>query len=113
MVDAMSRETPKVRRMWDSHGSWVLLVVIGVSCFMAGSQFNAASTSETVRILVESYERQDALRTARIRELHEENRRLSQRLADRADSVIEQAKTAAEKAAEAAAAIKQSQPIQQ
>lgn len=109
MPDSMSRETPKAKRAWDNHGSWILLAIIGVSCFMAGSQFNAASTGETVRVLVESYERQDALRTARIRELNDENRALSQRLADTASKAVARADEAAQKAAEAAETIKKSQ----
>lgn len=109
MPDSMARETPKVKRAWDAHGSWILLALIGVMCFMAGSQFNAASTGETVRILVESYERQDAQRQARIRELNDENRLLSQRLADTATTAVEKADVAAQKAAEAAEAIKKSQ----
>ena len=109
MPDSMARETPKVKRAWDAHGSWILLVVIGVSCFMAGSQFNAASTGKTVQILVESYERQDATRQARIRELNDENLRLTRQIADKASTAVTKAEEAAQKAAEAAESIKKSQ----
>lgn len=109
MPDSMSRETPKVKRAWDNHGSWILLAVIGVSCFMAGSQFNAASTGETVRILVESYERQDATRQARIRELIDENLRLTRQITGKASAAVSRAEEAAQKAAEAAESIKKSQ----
>ena len=109
MPDSMSRETAKVKRAWDNHGSWILLVVIGVSCFRAGSQFNAASTGETVRILVESYERQDAQRQERIRELNNDNLRLTRQITDKAYSAVSKAEVAAQKATEAAESIKKSQ----
>lgn len=109
MPNSMSRDTPKAKRAWDNHGSWILLAIIGVSSFMAGSQFNAASNGETVRILVESYERQDTHRQARIRELNNENLRLTRQITDKAYSAVSKAEVAAQKATEAAESIKKSQ----
>ncbi|SPZ07532.1 Uncharacterised protein [Pseudomonas luteola] len=116
MPDSMARENSKTRRMWDAHGSWLLLLVIGVSCFMAGSAFNAASTSQTVQVLAESYERQDKLRVQRIRELNDLNVKLAQQVANQVHSAVEKADQAATKANEAAAkaseVVEKVQPIQ-
>ncbi|AYN94413.1 hypothetical protein EAW52_10805 [Pseudomonas sp. LTJR-52] len=117
MTDAeLIRRQGKTRRWWDHHGSWVLLAAVGIACFMAGSQYNAANTSTTVRILSESYERQDALRVKRIRELIDQNQILSRQLSTTVHTAVEKADQAASKANEAAdkasEAVQKVQPVQ-
>lgn len=118
MTDAeLIRRQGKTRRWWDHHGSWILLAAVGVACFMAGTQYNAANTSSTVRILAESYERQDALRVQRIRELIDQNQRLTNQLSTTVHTAVEKADMAASKANEAASkaseVVEKVQPIQQ
>jgi predicted PurR-regulated permease PerM len=98
----MIRTPTKTRRIWDSHGSWILLIIIAISCFMAGSQFNAASTSQTIKVITDSYERQENANRQRIRELNEETRQLAQQLATKADQAVQKADQAVTKATEAA-----------
>jgi hypothetical protein len=117
MPDSMAREHSKTKRMWDAHGSWLLLFIIGISCFMGGSAFNAASTGQTIKVLSDSYERQENANRQRIRELNDENRELAKQLAIRADQAVQKADEAVQKATEAASkaseVVDKVQPIQQ
>jgi len=89
------------RRLWDHHGSWLLLAIIGIACFMAGSQYTAMSANETLRLVVESHERQDAKRVDRIRELLAENSLLTRQIVPKVSEASEKASEAAAKAAQA------------
>ncbi|TWI48060.1 hypothetical protein IQ22_04253 [Pseudomonas duriflava] len=101
MPDSMAREQSKTRRAWDNHGSWLLLFIVAISCFMGGSTFNASSTGQTIKIITDSYERQDAARIARIRELTDQNLALTKQVSDLAHTTAMKADEAAEKASKA------------
>jgi len=106
--EELKRRLGKGRRMWDHHGSWLLLVVIGISCFMAGGQFQAYSDEKTLKTVIESHERQDAQRVARIRDLLGKIDELQARLVPQANLAAERAERAAitaEKAVEKAKAL--------
>ena len=98
----LSRQKGKGRRWLDSHGSWLLLIAVAIAAFMAGSQHNAVTTADTVKILAESHERQDATRVARIRELLDLNQKLMLQVGPRVESAATKAEQAAGKAEEAA-----------
>lgn len=99
--EELARRMNKSRRFWDLHGSWVILGLVGIFCFMAGSSFNAWSTSSTVGILVASHERQDEKRVTRIRELLDDNKRLTDQLGPQVAQAAETAERAAVKAEQA------------
>lgn len=99
---ALCRSRNKGRRLWDQHGSWVLLAIVGVSCYMVGSQMAAINANETLRTVIESHERKDAERAQRIRALTDANTRLTLQLGRTAGEVAEKAGDAATRAAEAA-----------
>ncbi len=99
--EELKRRMGKGRRLWDHHGSWLLLVVIGISCFMAGGQFQAYSDEKTLKTVIESHERQDAQRVTRIRELLAQVDDLQSRLVPQASQAAKSAQQAAEKATEA------------
>lgn len=101
MIDEdISRPNNKGRRLWDHHGSWLLLAVVGVSCFMAGSQFTASHANNNLRTVVEAHAAQDAVRVKRIRELIDTNTRLTIRLGDKVEVAAERAEEAVNKASE-------------
>ncbi|HJE69829.1 hypothetical protein [Pseudomonas oryzihabitans] len=97
-----TRHKGKFRRWLDSHGSWFLLLAVSIASWMAGSQHNAVTTADTVKILAESHERQDATRVARIRELLDINQKLLLQVGPRVESAATKAEQAAGKAEEAA-----------
>lgn len=99
--EELKRRLGKGRRLWDHHGSWLLLVVIGISCFMAGGQFQAYSDEKTLKTVIESHERQDAQRVVRIRELLGQVDELQSRLVPQASQAAKKAEQAAQKATEA------------
>ncbi len=99
--EELKRRRGKGRRLWDHHGSWLLLVVIGISCFMAGGQFQAHRDQKTLIAVIESHERQDAGRVARIRELLARIEEIQSRLLPEAEKAAKQAEKAAVKASEA------------
>ncbi|WP_341959208.1 hypothetical protein [Pseudomonas sp. RC10] len=99
--EELKRRQGRGRRFWDHHGSWLLLCFVGICCFMAGSAFNAASTAQTVKVLVDSHERQDAIRIARIRELNQSNIDLIRGVTPKVQAAAEKADQAAQKATEA------------
>lgn len=99
--EELKRRMGKGRRLWDHHGSWLLLVVIGISCFMAGGQFQAYSDEKTLKTVIESHERQDAQRVARIRELLGQVDDLQSRLVPQASQAAKVAERAAIKAEQA------------
>lgn len=108
MPDSMTRCRDKALRFWEAHGSWMLLILIGISCFMAGSQFAAEKNNDKFRMLIEAHDRQDAERVARINKLMDGNRELSLALgrvsgdvADKAGAAAESAERAAETASQA------------
>jgi len=104
--EEIARRMNRTRRFWDLHGSWLILALVGICCWMAGSSFNAWTTSTTVEVLVASHERQDEKRVARIRELLEDNKRLTEKLGPqvaKAAKTAERAAKAAEQAVEKAA----------
>jgi uncharacterized protein YlxW (UPF0749 family) len=106
MPDSMAREKTRTQRMWDAHGSWLLLFVIAISCFMGGSAFNAASTGQTIKVLSDSYERQENANRLRIRELNDENRELAKQLAQ----AVQKADQAVAKASEIVEKVEKVQP---
>lgn len=99
MIDEeISRPNNKGRRLWDHHGSWLLLGIVGVSCFMAGSQFTASHANNNLRTVVEAHAAQDADRVRRIRELIDTNTQLTIRLGDKVEVAAERATEAVSKA---------------
>jgi hypothetical protein len=105
--EEIARRMNRSRRFWDLHGSWLILAMVGICCWMAGSSFNAWTTASTVDVLVKSHERQDEKRVARIRELLEDNKRLTEKLGPQvaqAAKTAERAAKTAEQAVEKAAA---------
>lgn len=99
--EELKRRLGKGRRLWDHHGSWLLLVVIGISCFMAGGQFQAYSDEKVLKTVIESHERQDAQRVVRIRELLGQVDDLQSRVVPQASQAAKRAEQAAQKATEA------------
>lgn len=99
--EELKRRMGKGRRLWDHHGSWLLLVMIGISCFMAGGQLQSHSSEKSLRAVIESHERQDAQRVARIRELLGHIGDLQSRLVPQASQAAKKAEQAAQKASEA------------
>lgn len=93
--DEIARRMNKSRRFWDLHGSWVILGLVGIFCFMAGSSFSAWNTSSTVRVLVEAHERQDGKRVERIRQLLDDNKQLTETLGPQVAQAAETAERAA------------------
>lgn len=89
-------------KTWEAHGSWVLLLVIGISCFMAGSQFSSEKNNDQFRMLIEAHDRQDAERVIRINRLMDDNRELSLALGRVSGDVAIKAGAAAESAERAA-----------
>lgn len=102
MPDSMVRCKSKARGIWEAHGSWLLLLVIGISCFMAGSQFTAVKVNDQFRMMIEAHDRQDAERIKRITRLMDDNKILALRLGDTAGLVAEKAGQAADTAQRAA-----------
>lgn len=110
----MSDDELKIRqtapyRIWGSHGSWVILALVGVFCFMGGSSFNAWLASGTVKTISASYERQSDKQVARIRELNAEVSRLNAKLLPEARKAVREAAKAVE-AVEKAVGNQSSQP---
>lgn len=100
----MVRARTKAKGIWESHGSWLLLLVIGISCFMAGSQFTSARVNDQFRLMIEAHDRQDAERIKRINRLMDDNKALSLALNEIAGRVTDKAGQAAESAKQAATA---------
>lgn len=96
-----TRQHSKARRFWDGHGSWLILVVVALSCWMAGSQFNAATTAKTIEVLVRSQDAQDESYRARLRELHDRLEKQASELGPQIHQAAADASRAADKATEA------------
>lgn len=62
----------KVRRFWHHRGSWILLALVGVSMFLAGSGFHAYQTQGTIKILQDSFDAKEKDYRTRIRTLNDE-----------------------------------------
>jgi len=99
--EEIARRMNKSRRFWDLHGSWVILGMVGIFCFMAGSSFNAWSTASTVDVLVKSHERQEEKRIARIRELQGKIEEFQGQFVPQANQAAKTAERAAIKAEQA------------
>ncbi|HJE71416.1 hypothetical protein [Pseudomonas oryzihabitans] len=97
----LARHKGKTRRWLDNHGSWLLLLAVAVASWMAGSKHSAVTTADTVKILTDSFERQDAQRVTRIRELLDINQKLVLQVGPRVESAATKAEQAADKATEA------------
>jgi len=97
----LSRQKGKTRRWLDNHGSWVLLIAVAIAAWMAGSKHSAVTTADTVKILTDSFERQDALRVSRIKELLDVNQRLMLQVGPRVEKAAARAEEAATKATKA------------
>lgn len=97
----LARHKGKTRRWLDNHGSWILLIAVAIAAWMAGSKHSAVTTADTVKILTDSFERQDAQRVTRIRELLDINQKLVLQVGPRVESAATKAEQAAVKATEA------------
>lgn len=100
--EEIARRNNRGRRLWDNHGSWLLLAIIGVACFMAGSQFASYQANETLAMVIKSHERQDGKRVERIRELINLNNTLTIQVGGKVEVAAERATEAADRATEAA-----------
>lgn len=109
--EELRRRMGKGRRLWDHHGSWLLLVVIGISCFMAGGQFQAYSDDKTLKTVIESHERQDKQRVERIRELLADNKLLTDQLGPKVERAAKTAERAAAKAEQAVEKAAEASPL--
>lgn len=90
---------PRVRsrKLWDKHGSWLILVIVIGLAFNGGSEWQSSKTRDIVSTLVESHVKErDELR-ARLRTVHGEKQQLIERYAPAA----EKAQGAADRANEA------------
>lgn len=96
------RTPSKTKRFWDGHGSWLLLLIVGICCWMGGSQYNAATTGRTVEILVNSQDNETAEYRKRIRQLHDKIDELNTSVRPQVQQAARDASTAAAKATEAA-----------
>ena len=85
------------RKLWDKHGSWLILVVVGILAFNGGVEWESYKNQKTIRPILESHMlERDALR-ARLREANDANRELSAKLGP----AVEQAQTASKEAGKA------------
>lgn len=102
MTEPLTRVQTKAHRLWCNHGSWLLLLLIGISCFMAGSQFTALRVNDQFKMVIEAHDRQDAERIKRITRLMDDNKELSMLLGNTAGKVADKASEAAATASQAA-----------
>ncbi|WP_213881220.1 hypothetical protein [Pseudomonas sp. dw_358] len=96
------RTHSRTRRFWDGHGSWLLLLIVGISCWMAGSQYSASTMGSTIQILVNSQDKETDSYRQRIRELHDQIDHLNTSVQPVVQQAAKDASTAAAKASEAA-----------
>lgn len=95
----MNNFQPRVRsrKLWDKHGSWLIMVIVIGLAFNAGSEWQAFKTRAIVSVLIDSHvAERDELR-ARLRQVGDEKQQLMERFAPAADK----AQSAADKADEA------------
>lgn len=87
----------KSRKLWDKHGSWLILLVVGTLSFNGGVEWESYKNQKTIRPIIESHVlERDGLR-ARLREANDANRELSAKMGP----AVQQAQTAAKEAGEA------------
>lgn len=95
----MNNFQPRVRsrKLWDKHGSWLILVIVVGLAFNGGAEWQAFKTRSIVTVLIASHvAERDELR-ARLRQVGDEKQALMERFAPAADK----AQGAADKAQEA------------
>lgn len=82
------------RRMWDHHGSWIMVIFMALLCYMTGVQHMAYNATKQSQVAADLYAAQDDKRAARIRELLDENQSLRGVVTDKATAAAESAKEA-------------------
>lgn len=85
----MNNFQPRVRsrKLWDKHGSWLILVIVIGLAFNGGAEWQAFKTRGIVAVLVASHvQERDELR-ARLRQVGDEKQALMERFAPAADKV--------------------------
>ena len=82
------------RKMWDRHGSWLILVVVAGFAFNGGAEWQGYKDQKSFSVLVSSHvEERDALRV-RLRAVNDQLRELSRQMGP----AVEQAATASQDA---------------
>lgn len=98
----MNNFQPRVRsrKLWDKHGSWLIMVIVIGLAFNAGHEWQAFKTRMIVQTIVDSHvAERDELR-ARLRQVGDEKQALMERFApaaDKAQGAADKAKEAVEK----------------
>lgn len=82
------------RKLWDKHGSWLILAAVVGLAFNAGQEVEGYKRNAIIKQIVDAgVSERDGLR-ARIREVNEENRKLSRQIQptlDKADEAVKKA----------------------
>lgn len=87
----------KSRKLWDKHGSWLILVVVSGFSFNGGAEWQAYKDQKSFAVLVNSHvAERDELRV-RLRLVNDQLRSLSTQMAP----AVEKAATASEDASKA------------
>lgn len=85
-----------IRRIWDDHGAWAMVVTVAFLGYMTGVQHNAYNAHKLAKVAATLAAEQDATRVARIRELNAEVTRLSLVVAEKGQVAVEKAEKAVE-----------------
>lgn len=84
----------KSRKLWDKHGSWLILVVVAGFAFNGGAEWQAYKDQKSFEVLVKSHvDERDALRV-RLRAVNDQLRDLSAKM----PAAVQQAATASQDA---------------
>lgn len=82
------------RRLWDAHGSWLILVFVVGLAFNAGTEWEGMKRNKIIQQIVDAgVQEREGLR-ARIREVSAENRELSKQIQptiQKADQAVKKA----------------------
>ena len=95
MPNSQVRSSERVADMWTKKGSWLLLVGVALSMFMAGAGVQAYFYSNTVAVLQASFDKKETDYRVRIDDLNAELKALIPKVevaADKATQAVETVK---------------------
>ena len=105
MSDEYCNSRTRSRKLWDKHGSWLVLVFVIALAFNAGQEVEGYKRNAIIKTIVESgVKKRDDLRL-RLRKANDENRKLTSQL----PQVMNKAEEAVKKADEITQKIEASQ----
>lgn len=88
------------RKLWDAHGSWLILVMVIGLAFNAGTEWEGMKRNAIIKQIVDAgVQERDGLRS-RIREISAENRALSKQIQptlQKADEAVKKADSVLQK----------------